>query len=112
FSMIIAAGIAYTLSTRDPDDRSQLERLVMGMASGISKMALNIPDISVNNGPERQIDFTTGPALPTRTELWRVGAITFGRQIIRPQYWRMFTLVSYNGKAWSQASGNGMTVME
>ena len=110
FSLVIALGIAYTLSSRNPEDRSQLERLVMGMASGMTKLALNLPDVSVNNGPERQIDYTSGPALPTRTELWRVGAITFDRQILTPQYWRMFTLVKYNGKSWSQASGSGRLV--
>jgi len=110
FSLVIALGIAYTLSSRNPEDRSQLERWVMGMASGMTKLALNLPDVSVNNGPERQIDYTSGPALPTRTELWRVGAITFDKQILTPQYWRMFTLVNYNGKSWSQASGSGSLV--
>src|SRR5690606_12438719 len=43
-------------------------------------------------------------------ELWRVGAITFNREILTPQYWRMFTLVKYNGKSWSQASGSGRLV--
>jgi len=110
FSLVISMSIAYVLSSRNPDDRSQLERWMMGMASGMTKLALNLPDISVNNGPERQIDYTSGPALPTRTELWRVGAITFSRQILVPQYWRMFTLVNYNGKSWSQASGSGTLV--
>lgn len=110
FSLIIALAIAYTLSSRNPEDRSELERWVMGMASGMTKLALNLPDVSVNNGPERQIDYTSGPALPTRTELWRVGAITFNREILTPQYWRMFTLVKYNGKSWSQASGSGTLV--
>jgi len=110
FSLVISMAIAYTLSSRNPEDRSQLERLVMSMASGMTKLALNLPDVSVNNGPERQIDYTSGPALPTRTELWRVAAISFNRRILIPQYWRMFTLVTYNGKSWSQASGSGTTI--
>jgi len=110
FSLVISMSIAYVLSSRNPEDRSQLERWMMGMASGMTKLALNLPDISVNNGPERQIDYTSGPALPTRTELWRVGAITFNREIITPQYWRMFTLVKYDGQSWSQASGSGTQV--
>jgi hypothetical protein len=110
FSLVIAMSIAYILSSRNPEDRGNLERWMMSLASGMTKLALNLPDVSVNNGPERQIDYTSGPALPTRTELWRVGAITFNRQILQPQYWRMFTLVKYNGKSWSQASGNGATI--
>ncbi|MEO6907197.1 MAG: hypothetical protein ABI210_04835, partial [Abditibacteriaceae bacterium] len=85
FSLVISMSIAYMLSSRNPEDRTQLERWVMSMASGMTSLALNLPDVSVNNGPERQIDYTSDPALPTRTELWRVGAITLDRQIFTPQ---------------------------
>jgi hypothetical protein len=45
FSLVISMSIAYVLSSRNPDDRSQLERWMMGMASGMTKLALNLPDI-------------------------------------------------------------------
>lgn len=111
FSLTCAVVLSYTLSGRDPDERGMAEGWVAALASRLTQMALDLPDVSVNAGPERQIDFTSGPSLPTRAQLWQVRAweIDSGR-IIRPNYWRMFTLTYYDGRAWSQTSGSGVPV--
>ena len=107
FSLLCAMAISYYASSRDPEERGTLEAWVLGLAGRITQLALNIPDVSVNSGPERQIDFSSGPALPTRAELWSVAAANFQGKPIRPEYWRMFTLSKYNGATWSQNSGQG-----
>ncbi len=110
FSLICAIGISYWLSSRNPEERGAVEDWILGMAGRMTQLALNIPDVSVNSGPERQIDFTSGPALPTRTELWVVRALTGDGRVLQPEYWRLFTLTEYNGQSWSQTSGSGTSI--
>lgn len=110
FSLVCAIGISYWLSSRNPEDRGVVESWILGMAGRMTQLALNIPEVSVNSGPERQIDFTSGPSLPTRTELWAVRAITYDWKAIQPEYWRMFTLSQYNGSTWSQTPGSGTPI--
>jgi transglutaminase-like putative cysteine protease len=111
FSLLCAMLLSYTVSTRDPENRGVFESWIIQMAGRMTSLALNLPEVSVSAGPERQIDFSSGPALPTNTPLWRAQAqiITTGR-VIRPLYWRMFTLSQYNGTTWSQAPGSGEMV--
>ncbi len=110
FSLICAIGISYWLSSRSPEDRGLVEGWILGMAGRMTQLALNLPDVSVNSGPERQIDFTSGPALPTRTELWAVHANLLDGTTIQPEYWRMFSLSQYDGSTWSQSGGAGTSV--
>ncbi|MDF2441158.1 MAG: hypothetical protein JWN98_2142, partial [Abditibacteriota bacterium] len=110
-SLTCAMVLSYTLSGRDVDERGLAESWVAVLASRLTQMALDLPDVSVNAGPERQIDFSSGPSLPTRARLWVVQS----RQVpsgapTRPGYWRMFTLTHYDGRAWSQTSGSGTSV--
>jgi hypothetical protein len=111
FSLICAIGISYWLSSRNPEDRGLVEGWILGMAGRMTQLALNLPDVSVNSGPERQIDFTSGPALPTRTELWAVRATLLPENTaIQPEYWRMFSLSQYDGSTWSQSGGAGKSI--
>ena len=120
FSLACAIAISYYVSSRDANDRGIVEAWILGMAGRVTKMALNIPDVSVNSGPERQINFSSGPALPTQAELWKVQAFTYNWELtqsrnwqlqsVQPEYWRMFTLSKYDGASWSQATGAGTTI--
>lgn len=110
FSLVCAIAISYYISSRNPEERSAVESWILGVAGRVTQLALNIPEVSVNSGPERQIDFSSGPALPTRAELWSVGAINDQWEQLRPEYWRMFTLSQYNGATWSQATGQGTSI--
>jgi hypothetical protein len=110
FSLACAIGISSYLSSRNPEERGQMENWILGMAGRMTQLALNLPDVSINSGPERQIDYSSGPALPTRTELWTVAAASDQLQPLRPQYWRMFTLSLYNGSTWSQSPGSGTAI--
>lgn len=110
-SLVFSISISYTLSSRNPDERAAAEGWVIALASRLTQFALNLPEVSVNNGPERQIDFTSGPALPTRAILWSVRAWDQDEhKPVRPAYWRMFTLARYDGKTWSQNGGSGTSV--
>lgn len=103
-SLISALGLSYFLSSRDPEERSKAETAVSDLASRLTQYALSLPDVSVNSGPERQIDFSSGPTLPSKSQLWRGQATTWGYDsfVLHPNYWRMFTLTTYDGSTWSQ----------
>jgi transglutaminase-like putative cysteine protease len=110
FSLLCAVVLSYTISGRDPEQRGAAEGWVTNLASRLTQLALNLPDVSVNSGPERQIDFSSGPALPTRTRLWQMEASWLeDNRTVRPHYWRMFALSQYDGQTWSQNSGTGQT---
>lgn len=109
-SLLCAVSISYYLSSRNPEERGMIESWIIGMAGRMTQLALNLPDVSVNSGPERQIDFSSGPALPSRAELWAVSAVTYDWKTVRPQYWRMFSLTEYNGALWSQSPGPGTSI--
>ncbi len=101
-SLLAAGGISMLLSLRDPEEQSSTGSAISVLATRLTNMAMAIPEVSVNSGPERQIDFTSGPALPSRAALWQVSARLYGGKSIRPTYWRMFGLNTYNGKSWLQ----------
>jgi uncharacterized membrane protein len=104
FSMIAAIGISFFLTSRDPQQRSSAETAISSLATRLTNMALSLPESSVNSGPERQIDFTSNPTPVTRSELWQVSAWTWGGKLVRPEYWRMFSLDRYNGASWAQST--------
>jgi hypothetical protein len=112
FSVVCAFAISSFVTGRNPDERSTLETSVIELASRLMFSSPEGGDTSVNGGPERQIDFTAAPSLPTRTPLWAMRAFTLEDRprIITPTYWRMFTLADYDGKAWAQTSGVGRAV--
>ena len=101
-SLLGATAISFFLASRDVAERSNAEVAVADLAARLTRFALGIPEISTNNGPERQIDFSNSPTLPTRAELWQVSARAVGGQRLRPLYWRMLTLSSYDSRSWSQ----------
>ncbi len=102
-SLAAATGISIFLASRDPEERSVTESAITALATRLTNMALRLPEVSTNGGPERQIDFKNGPSLPSRAMLWQVEANTLDRQQVRPAYWRMFTLSNYNGVSWTQS---------
>ena len=111
FSLLCAIVLSYTLSRRNPEERGFAEDWVANLARRLTQYALNLPDVSVNAGPERQIDFSTGPTLPTRAPIWQINAVTVeGHRPVTPDYWRMFTLADYDGMIWSQRPGQGKAV--
>lgn len=113
FSLCCSIGISLTLSGRNPEERAAAEGWIVALAAKLTQFALNLPDVSVNNGPERQIDFSSSPSLPSYANLWRVGAMELEGvrpRPIQPRYWRMFTLAHYDGKTWSQEAGAGIQV--
>ena len=109
-SLACAIGLSFTLTSQDGGGRRSFELWLTGLASHLTQVALNLPEASGNSGPERQIDFSSGPGVPTRAELWQVGAMTSQGKTLQPFYWRMFTLSNYNGSSWSQFSGTGNAV--
>lgn len=110
-SLFFATILSYVLVSRQPSERGRAENMIIEWASRLTQISNLMPDASVNGGPERQIDFSSGPALPTRTPLWRVNVTSPDfRTAYEPQYWRMFTLAKYDGKTWSQVGGAGSSV--
>lgn len=101
-SLAAAIAISLFLTSRDPSERSTAETAVTALATRLTNMALAIPETSANSGPERQIDFKSGPSLPSRAQLWQVAAFTTNRRSIFPAYWRMFALSNYDGTSWTQ----------
>ena len=109
-SLVLASVLSYFLVSRDPNQRGTLESSIVQLASRLGGLG-DLNDVSVNSGPERQIDFSSGPALPTRTPLWEVRAVApDGKGQYQPQYWRLFTLARYDGHSWSQTPGSGSSV--
>lgn len=101
-SLVSAVGISYALTARDADQRSSAETAISSLATRLTSLALSLPEVSVNSGPDRQIDFSANMARPTRSALWQVRAWTYGGRPIVPAYWRMFSLSKYDGVTWSQ----------
>ncbi len=101
-SLLAALGVSFFLASRNPEDRSTTETAVTALATRLTNLALTLPEVSVNSGPERQIDFKNGPNLPSRAPLWRVEGMTFNQRPVFPAYWRMFTLSTYSGASWLQ----------
>ena len=111
FSLVVAVALSGLLTARDPREGSSSDSAISLLASRLTQFTLQNQSASVNNGPERQIDFSTNASLPTREKLWTVSDIRTGAgEPLNPPYWRLFTLSNYNGSTWSQSSGDGKTV--
>jgi hypothetical protein len=95
--------LSYRIASRDSSDRSNAENWLFNMVSRMNSLGLERPETGMSGGPERTIDYASGPALPSRTAVWRVFAydLDAGR-IVQPAYWRMFTLNRYDGQTWTQ----------
>ncbi len=101
-SLAASTGFSYFLTSRDASERSSAEDAINSLVSRLTSIALSLPEGTMNGGPERQIDFTSRPNLPSGALLWEGRAYTLEGRPIRPSYWRMFTLNTYNGHSWSQ----------
>lgn len=102
FSLLCAGVLSYALTSREADERSRAENWMAVLAGRLTRFSINFPDAAVNAGPERQIDFSSAPALPSRRPLWQVRATGAGERALHPPYWRLFTLARYDGSTWSQ----------
>jgi hypothetical protein len=111
-SLVSAVGISYFITSRDADQRSSTEIAISSLATRLTSMALSLPEVSVNSGPDRQIDFSSSPSRPSRSALWQVRAWTYGGRPIVPAYWRMFSLGKYDGVTWSQSTDRVLRVKE
>lgn len=103
-ALVAAFALSYFLTSRDADSRSSTENAITGLAGRLAQFALqSSSDQSGSAGPERQIDFSSGPTLPSKTLLWKALVFALNGQSLRPQYFRLFTLERYNGSTWLQA---------
>ncbi|RYX84851.1 hypothetical protein EON83_07870 [bacterium] len=103
-ALVAAFSLSALLTSRNTDDRSATESAITGLAGRLAQFAMSSSDSTLSGGPERQIDFTSGPSLPSRALLWRVRVRTAeaDNNIVRPGYFRLFTLARYNGSTWTQ----------
>lgn len=110
-SLTVAVTLSGLLTARDPREGSSTDSAISLLSSRLTRLSLQTSDGSTANGPQRQIDFSTGTSLPTRAKLWKVTSVTTeeGKSII-PIYWRLFTLSDYNGSTWSQNSESARSV--
>lgn len=106
-ALVAAFALSYFLTSGDPDSRSSAQTAITGLAGRLAQFALQSPsDGSGAVGPQRQIDFSSGPALPSKALLWRARVIALDGEMLRPQYFRLFTLSHYNGSTWTQDKEN------
>lgn len=110
FSLIVAVALSGLLTARDPREGSESESAISLLASRLTQFTLQNQNASVNNGPERQIDFAAGTSLPTRAVLWQASTITQAGEPLNPLYWRLFALSDYNGSTWTQNNGGALTI--
>lgn len=102
-ALVAALALSYFLTSRDAESRSSTENAITGLAGRLAQFALqSSSDQSGSAGPERQIDFSSGPTLPSKVLLWKALVISLDGQPVRPQYFRLFTLARYNGSTWLQ----------
>ncbi len=105
-ALVAAFALSYFLTSRDADSRSSTQNAITGLAGRLAQFALqSSPDQGGSAGPERQIDFSSGPTLPSKTLLWKTAVFALNGRLVRPQYFRLFTLERYNGSTWLQAGG-------
>lgn len=102
-SLVAAFALSYFLTSSDADSRSSAQNAITGLAGRLAQFALQTSsDPGSTTGPERQIDFSSGPTLPSKTLLWRTRVISLDGEELHPQYFRLFTLSKYNGSTWTQ----------
>ncbi|BCM89855.1 protein-glutamine gamma-glutamyltransferase [Abditibacteriota bacterium] len=103
-ALVAAFSLSALLTSRNADDRSATESAITGLVGRLAQFAMSSPDSSLSGGPERQIDFSSGPSLPSRALLWQMRVwIPGSNRVLRPGYFRLFTLARYNGSTWTQA---------
>ena len=103
-ALVAAFALSALLTSRSSDDRSATETAITTLASRLAQFAMSSSESSPGGGIERQIDFSTGPSLPTRALLWRVLVRNQNNHVLHPAYFRLFTLARYNGSTWTQSS--------
>jgi len=119
-SLSCSVALSYTLAASDSNSRSAFEsflRLVVGGISNVSNDQSNANDPTTQTEPQSTIDYRSGPPLPTRTVLWKMGAEivrNLGQksgetQVVFPSYWRLSSLARYDGAAWTQGIGVSQT---
>ena len=110
-SLVAAVSLSGLLTARDPREASSSESAISLLATRLTRFSLQSEDAAGANGPQRQIDFSSGPSLPTRAELWQVSNLMIldGRAI-SPTYWRLFTLSDYDGSTWSQGHDDALQI--
>ncbi len=105
FSLVAAIALSGLLTARDPRESSSSDSAITLLATRLTRFTLQNQETSLGNGPERQIDFSSGTSLPTRAALWKTETVTWEGKPINPLYWRLFTLSDYNGSTWTQNNG-------
>lgn len=111
-AMVAAFALSYFLTSRNADDRSKTESAISNLAGRLVQFALQTSSESTGGGPERQIDFSSGPALPSRALLWQVTVVGLDDKPLRPQYFRLFSLSRYSGSTWTQSPSEQKRVNE
>jgi transglutaminase-like putative cysteine protease len=102
-SLVCSLALSYRVASRDTGERSDAENWLFQMVSRMNSLGLERTESGMSGGPERTIDYTSGPALPSRTVVWRVHAYDMDAlRSVQPAYWRMFTLNQYDGRTWTQ----------
>jgi transglutaminase-like putative cysteine protease len=102
-SLACSLALSYRVASRENNERSDAENWLLSMVTRLNSFGMERSESGTSGGPERIIDYTSKPALPSRTIAWRVDVreVESGRSM-QPAYWRMFTLNLYNGRTWSQ----------
>ncbi|HEX8234677.1 MAG TPA: transglutaminase domain-containing protein [Abditibacteriaceae bacterium] len=106
-SLACSLVLSYRVASRETSERSSAETWLFNMVTRLNSFGMERPQSGVSGGPERTIDYTSAPALPSRAIAWRVQVreVETGRSV-QPAYWRMFTLNRYDGRTWSQDGRN------
>jgi transglutaminase-like putative cysteine protease len=109
-ALVAAFALSYFLTSRNPDDRSSAESAITSLVGRLAQFASQSSSEGGSGGPERQIDFSSGPTLPSKALLWRARVVALDGQQLRPQYFRLFTLARYDGLTWTPLAGNQKSV--
>jgi hypothetical protein len=108
-SLACSLALSYRLSSRETGERSGAENWLFALVSRMNSVGLERQETGMSGGPERTIDYSSLPSLPSRAILWRVqaGDLDTGRSV-QSAYWRMFTLDRYDGRTWTQTASGGV----
>lgn len=101
-ALIAAFSLSALLTSRNSDERSATESAITALVGRLAQFATSSSDSSIAGGSERQIDFSSGPALPSRTLLWKIRVRSPDGDWLRPGYFRLFSLSHYDGSSWTQ----------
>ncbi len=104
-ALVAAFSLSALVSSRSADDRNATESAITSLVGRLAQFAMGSSDSSTGSAIERQIDFSSGPSLPSRALLWQVRVSTMNDRIVHPSYFRLFTLSRFNGSSWTQSAG-------